>query len=251
MNTFAERLKEKLEERQMTQSELARRLEVSTSYVNHLCTGRSVPTTDATYATIASALDCSVEWLKTGQTIIGKMYANRVFRRGEIYMTKETNPDDTKPSRPVVIISNDHINEHASRVEVVFLTSQEKKALPTNVPVMCKVPSIAICSGVATISKTNLTSYVRSCTDEEVNAINAALLDSLGLKDSMGENAVQNDAWIGAAKTENELLKTVIEEQKKQIAELKDLAEWQNETEEQIEKKVYKRLIEELLERVI
>lgn len=246
MNTFAERLKATMLEKGMMQKHLAEKLGVSPATVSAWCTGRNTPDNKHLYTRIADKLGCDAEWLKNGPNIeplftpisTGFGFSVGRTKRGDVYMTKETKPDDTKASRPVVIVSNDHINEHASRIEVVFLTSQERKPLPTNVPVMCKVPSTAICSNVCTISKANLTSYVRTCTDEEMKAIDAALLDSLGLK-------IETEKVVG----DNIIERMVAAENK--CNELKEFVEWQNETEEQIEKKVYKRLIEELLERVV
>lgn len=39
---------------------------------------------------------------------------------------------EQKAGRPGIIVSNDTANKHSPNVEVVFLTSQEKKPLPTH-----------------------------------------------------------------------------------------------------------------------
>lgn len=84
--------------------------------------------------------------------------------------------------RPAVIASNDTANKYSPQVEVVFLTTQEKKPMPTHVPVMCKVPSTALCENIQTVSKERIDGFVRSCTAEEMKKIDTALLCSLGLR---------------------------------------------------------------------
>lgn len=70
--------------------------------------------------------------------------------------------------------------EHSGNVTVVYLTTKEKKWLPTHVPVMCKEKSIALCECVNTVSKERLGDYIRSCTKKEMNAIDKALAIQLG-----------------------------------------------------------------------
>lgn len=83
--------------------------------------------------------------------------------------------------RPAVVVSNNMGNHFANCVEVVYLTSQEKKPLPTHASVMCRVPSTALCEQIDTVGKEKLGEYVRTCTDAEMKRIDAALLVSLGL----------------------------------------------------------------------
>ena len=83
--------------------------------------------------------------------------------------------------RPAVIVSNNTGNHFSNCVEIVYLTSQEKKPLPTHASIMCKVPSTALCEQIDTVGKDKLGDYVRTCSDAEMRAIDAALLVSLGL----------------------------------------------------------------------
>lgn len=109
---------------------------------------------------------------------------NRV-KRGEIYYIAHAKCYATDPSnaagRPGVIVSSDELNRHSDYVEVVYLTSQEKKVTPTHAEVLCKTPSTALCETVYTISKDRLGDFVRCCTDKELEAINGCLLHSLGI----------------------------------------------------------------------
>ena len=109
---------------------------------------------------------------------------NRV-KRGEIYYIAHAKCYATDPSnaagRPGVIVSSDGLNKHSDSVEVVYLTSQEKKPMPTHAEVLCKTPSTALCETVYTISKDRLGDFVRCCTDKEMETINGCLLHSLGI----------------------------------------------------------------------
>lgn len=107
--------------------------------------------------------------------------------RGDIFfIQKYDRYSDTgvieSEGRPAVIVSNNVHNEFSGLVEVVYLTSQEKKPIPAHVPVMCKVPSTALCEQIDTVSKERLGNYVRKCTDEEMAAIDKALMYSLGIE---------------------------------------------------------------------
>lgn len=89
---------------------------------------------------------------------------------------------EVKQDRPAIVVSNNKANEHSPVIEVVFLTTAEKKKyLPTHVNVMCTVPSIALCEQVTSISKSRLSTYVRTANEKEMREIEKALLVSLGL----------------------------------------------------------------------
>lgn len=116
---------------------------------------------------------------------------NRV-KRGEIYYIAHAKCYATDPSnaagRPGVIVSSDELNRHSDYVEVVYLTSQEKKVTPTHAEVLCKTPSTALCETVYTISKDRLGDFVRCCTDKEMEGVNAGILCSLGIAAPMDES---------------------------------------------------------------
>lgn len=105
------------------------------------------------------------------------------YCRGDIFFITEGTYTGSEQSggRPGVIVSNDLGNKHSPNVEVVFLTSREKKPMPTHVKVLCKVPSTALCENIQTVSKERLDTFIRSCTTSEMKNIDHALLYSLGL----------------------------------------------------------------------
>lgn len=118
--------------------------------------------------------------------------------------------------RPGVIVSNDLANRYSPNVEVVFLTSQEKKPMPTHVPVLCKVPSTALCENIQTVSKERLDGFVRSCTTEEMKKIDTALLCSLGIHAPAVAGGTQVStlapAAVAEAEIERNLYKTLYEQ---------------------------------------
>ena len=104
--------------------------------------------------------------------------------RGDIFYIMQGSyvGSEQKSGRPGIIVSNDLANKHSPNVEVVFLTSQEKKALPTHVEVIARVPSIALCENIQTVSKERLSDFIRSCTTSEMKAVDNALLCSFGIE---------------------------------------------------------------------
>ena len=121
------------------------------------------------------------------------------IKRGDIFFIAKGNSNtigsEQYPDRPAIIVSNDKCNEYSPCVEIVYMTTQEKKPLPTHVEVMCHVPSIALCEGVQTISKDRVGDYIRSCTDREMRDIDDALLISLGLDSEETNYKVVDDIY--------------------------------------------------------
>lgn len=118
---------------------------------------------------------------------------------------------EQKARRPGIIVSNDTANKHSPNVEVVFLTSQEKKPLPTHVEVICKVPSTALCENIQTVAKERLGDFIRSCTTSEMKKIDNALLISLGMEapKAIGGGTQESTQTI---ETERNLYKTLYEQ---------------------------------------
>lgn len=121
--------------------------------------------------------------------------------------------------RPAVVVSNDVGNEHSGIVEVVYLTSQPKKDLPTHTKILCSVPSIALCEQIHTVSKERLGGYIRTCTKKEIDAIDAALKISLGLEND-NSNLEEKDAEVEKLKVQLKEAGAKIKEQKLEIKEL-------------------------------
>lgn len=106
--------------------------------------------------------------------------------RGDVfYITgyKKNVESEQDQSRPAIVVSNNKCNTYSPVVEIVFLTSVEKaKYMPTHVEVMCQIPSVALCEQIHSISKGRLGEFIRTCTDEEMEKIDNAIMISLGIK---------------------------------------------------------------------
>lgn len=145
--------------------------------------------------------------------------------RGDIWFIKkmyETVGSEQSGSRPALIVSNDTGNEHSPCVSIVWLTTKDKNPLPTHAEVMCKVQSTALCEQINTISKDRLESFVRSCTKEEMEEIDKALMVSLGIQPIPEKEAVGSTDLlmeIERYKTKMEVYKIMYDELLKKIIE--------------------------------
>ena len=136
--------------------------------------------------------------------------------KGDIFYVQKSGRvtgSEQNSDRPAVVVSNDIGNEHSGIVEVVYLTSQPKKDLPTHAKVLCSIPSTALCEQIHTVSKERLGAYIRSCTEKEMNDIDAKLKISLGLEND-NSNLEAKDAEV-------EKLKEQLKEAGAKIKELK------------------------------
>lgn len=107
------------------------------------------------------------------------------IEKGDIYYIENTRKiigSEQAGSRPGIIVSNNIGNIHSEVVEVVWLTTADKNPIPTHVEVMCRVPSTALCEQISTVSVSRVGEFIRSCTDEEMQRIDNALMVSLGIK---------------------------------------------------------------------
>ena len=153
-----------------------------------------------------------------------------IYRGDMIYIAKGntyTVGSEQSADRPAVVVSNDKCNEYSQVIEVVYLTSAEKTPLPTHVPVMCSVPSIALCEQIHSISKNRVTGYIRSCTESEMRDIDRGLMVSLGIE-------VSDDSRVDELKADET---NVTNDMAKYMAEAK------------IYKEQYEKLLQKLLER--
>lgn len=78
--------------------------------------------------------------------------------------------------RPAVIVSNDIGNNAGLVLEVVYLTTQEKKPLPTHVRInSSRYPSTVLCEQIATINKEKVGKYIGQCSMAEMKRIDEAI----------------------------------------------------------------------------
>ena len=106
------------------------------------------------------------------------------MKRGEVYLIKRRDciGSEITKTRPAVIVSNNALNATSGVVEVVYLTTQPKKELPTHACInSTSLPSVALCEQVDSVSLQLVCAQVGTCSEEEMAAIDRALMHSLGL----------------------------------------------------------------------
>lgn len=85
-------------------------------------------------------------------------------------------------SRPGIVVSNDIGNEHSMTVEVVYMTTKEKTPLPTHVTIQSgRQQSTALCEQITTVAKERLGDWMAKLSDDEMRAVEDAMLISLGI----------------------------------------------------------------------
>lgn len=106
----------------------------------------------------------------------------RTVCRGEIYHICKGAAvgHEQRGDRPAVIVSNNVGNEHSPVVEVVYLTTQVKKPLPTHVQIHSSPRvSTAMCEQIDSVDKSRLESLIGRVTEDELQRIDKALAVSL------------------------------------------------------------------------
>lgn len=162
-------------------------------------------------------------------------------RRGDVfYITHAKNFNNgitlDTTGRPAVIVSADDLNKNSDYIEVVYLTTQPKKPMPTHTSVYCKNDSTALCETIHTVKKGRLGNYVRTVTDEEMDGIEHGLKWSLGLYKEPELKSVSDDFEPGLV----ELAKMDT-----------DFEQVQKSIQLSAERDMYKKLYEDLLAKVI
>lgn len=115
--------------------------------------------------------------------------------RGDIFYVEDnyrTEGSEQRPGRPALVVSNNTGNHFSSMVSVVWLTTAEKKPLPTHCEVVSGVPSTAICEQVVTISQNRLGNYIRTATESEMKEVDKCLMIALGLNPDVTCNEEDN-----------------------------------------------------------
>lgn len=122
------------------------------------------------------------------------------MKRGEIYLIKrrDTIGSEITKTRPAVVVSNDGLNATSEVVEVVYLTTQPKKDMPTHVCIQATgIPSMAICEQIDSVSVQLVCGCVGRCSKEEMEAIDYGLLRSLGLYDEKEATKLsEGEQWL-------------------------------------------------------
>lgn len=115
---------------------------------------------------------------KTEETV------RKEIRRGDIfYITKyPTYGSEQRPARPAIVVSNDVCNAKSDVVEVVYLTTRKKPAMPTHVEIWCNGRrSLALCEQISSVAVDRLGGLKCHATPDEMLLIDQALATSVGI----------------------------------------------------------------------
>lgn len=138
------------------------------------------------------------------------------IKRGDIFYIANSKYYATDPEneagRPAIVVSNDILNKSSSAVEVVYLTTRDKKPMPTHVGIICKIPSTALCETVYTVTKDRIGDFIKSCSAEEMAAIDKAIAVSLDLSVSTEREVDNTEDNISTVYVERNLYKTLYEQ---------------------------------------
>lgn len=116
------------------------------------------------------------------------------INRGDIWYVSRgvSYGSEQQAGRPAVIVSNDEGNKHSPTVEVVYLTTQPKKDLPTHIQIYNGGhESTVLCEQITTVAVERLTNYRGRVSSAEMDAIDGAMLISLGLLNDTSEDSPQ------------------------------------------------------------
>lgn len=119
------------------------------------------------------------------------------YFRGEIYYIypREAVGSEQTGGRPGIIVSNDMGNEYSRTVEVVFLTTRDKKPLPTHVFInSARQRSIALCESIHTVDKERIGDFINSVTEAELNEVERAILVGLDIHSNI-KGSKKLEAW--------------------------------------------------------
>lgn len=110
---------------------------------------------------------------------------NGMFYRGEIYFVLPEGNEvgsEQRSNRPGIIVSSDTNNKFSTTVQVVYLTTKEKKPLATHVHIeTAKLPSTALCEQIFTVDKLRMDNYVGKLTPKEMEEVEQGVMIALGL----------------------------------------------------------------------
>lgn len=168
------------------------------------------------------------------------------IKRGDIfYISKEGTEvgSEQTAGRPAIVVSNDTANEVAPVIEIVYLTTKEKKDLPTHVEIKSRhVKSTALCEQITTVAKSRIGDYYGSCSEDEMSSIDKAIMISLALDNQPTQTATEDDAENSSRDAQVKQLKCELEQVSKNSAQV------QSELTKVIaERDVYKELYTELI----
>lgn len=182
------------------------------------------------------------------------------IKRGEMFYISRGgasyNGSEQHSDRPAVVVSNDKNNENSNVVEIVYMTTQPKKDLPTHVTVRStgKISTV-LCEQVYSVSTERIGSYIGQCTDKEMEEIDIALMISLQLDGNIKTTKKYNEK-IKEQQQEIEYYRSKIQGMEQEQKEKETEKQENTESSEDIirlqtERDTYKTMYEQLLNRLV
>lgn len=121
-------------------------------------------------------------YMQSGKcTDLKNVFGVSSMKRGSVWMcdTEGGKGSEQAGKKTVVIIQNNIGNTYSPTVIVAFITSKNKKNLPTHVSVDLFHESTVMCEQVRTIDKSRLYNYMGEITNDKMYEIDKAIKVSL------------------------------------------------------------------------
>jgi len=113
-----------------------------------------------------------------------KTYKDEI-KKGDVFYfsAKPTVGSEQKGNRPGIVVSNDVNNRFSKVINIVYVTTQAKAAIPEHVSInSLPKPGIALCEQIHTVSIERIKGRKKGkVTPEEIALIDKALMESLGI----------------------------------------------------------------------
>ena len=106
------------------------------------------------------------------------------IKRGDIFFVKrgESIGSEQRGGCPGIIVSNNLANRYSPVVQVVFLTTKRKAAIPTHIPVQIRGRiATALCEQITPVDISRLGEYGGHVTAEELQELDRGLCISIGI----------------------------------------------------------------------
>lgn len=150
------------------------------------------------------------------------MKANRFEpKRGDVYLVqKKDNKTGEFKKSPAVVVSADAYNETAEFILMADITTGADPGLPQNAPIMCRVPSVAVCDRLRNVKREWIGEYIRTATTGEMHTLADALGFVFGIQKEINLFECSGEEDCETLRENREELKHIIEQQEKEIKEL-------------------------------
>lgn len=104
-------------------------------------------------------------------------------KRGDIFYVAIPNSvgHEMRNDRPGVIVSCDALNHNSGQLTVALCSKSNTREMPCHVAIQSATGSTVMCEHITTVDRSRLGRYLGTCTEEEMDQINAAIGNALNL----------------------------------------------------------------------